>query len=491
MDKISTRFDVNTRIAILNRKLDVLAKGGGGGRVGGGGGSTGRSTGGSTGGSAGRGSTGGSSGSSGGTSSGGRTAGTPNSISNKGGSGTFNSPPPYRYSNTRSTYTNYPASYAGGYTPASRYGYYGYYNPGLLYFGIMPPFLFLGYNAAYHRYNHNNGYYYAPQLTEQGSNTQNVVINGTAFSSKNEENYRISFNISTNNQYPLVDHAFFSSSDPTSHSADFVYRLQFSHVVEFDDTNQNGFYDNSESILSISSLQNLQWQNMLVSNITVPNNSSQFYLQTSTFANATFNSSNTNFSIRLTWRSSNLQINNTAPITMQPNSLEYDVSLERFPASSRSTTRIALVQLLSTQADNPIVFDVNTTTPQNVAEQIKTNATYGISIGNNTEGRLEYKNSVNLTDITGLLSLNAQSLATTPQYNTDDWIWGSLSPANRNSKLILVTLPRQANTSNLEFSGFGFLDTDVMNALASGGYWVRPSVQSLALSVLAVLLFIC
>lgn len=27
--------------------------------------------------------------------------GTPNSISNKGGSGTFNSPPPYRYSNTR------------------------------------------------------------------------------------------------------------------------------------------------------------------------------------------------------------------------------------------------------------------------------------------------------------------------------------------------------------------------------------------------------
>jgi hypothetical protein len=417
--------------------------------------------------------------------------GTPNSISNKGGSGTFNSPPPYRYSNTRSTYTNYPASYAGGYTPASRYGYYGYYNPGLLYFGIMPPFLFLGYNAAYHRYNHNNGYYYAPQLTEQGSNTQNVVINGTAFSSKNEENYRISFNISTNNQYPLVDHAFFSSSDPTSHSADFVYRLQFSHVVEFDDTNQNGFYDNSESILSISSLQNLQWQNMLVSNITVPNNSSQFYLQTSTFANATFNSSNTNFSIRLTWRSSNLQINNTAPITMQPNSLEYDVSLERFPASSRSTTRIALVQLLSTQADNPIVFDVNTTTPQNVAEQIKTNATYGISIGNNTEGRLEYKNSVNLTDITGLLSLNAQSLATTPQYNTDDWIWGSLSPANRNSKLILVTLPRQANTSNLEFSGFGFLDTDVMNALASGGYWVRPSVQSLALSVLAVLLFIC
>ncbi|CAO3667619.1 unnamed protein product [Rhizopus stolonifer] len=452
-------------ILLLCNVLDVLAKGGGGGARAGGG-STGGRTGGSTGGRTGTGSTG---------RTGTENTGSVGSITSKGGSGTFNSPPPYRYSNTRTTYTNYPNAYTGGYSPASRSGYYGYYNPGLLYFGIMPPFLFLGYSHAYHRYNQNNGYYYAPQLTEQGSNTQNVVINGTAYTGKEEENYRISFNISTSNQFPVVDHAFFSSSDPTSHSADFAYRLQFTHVIEFNDLNNNGFYDANEPVLSTSSLQNLSWQNMQVSNITVPTNSSQFYLQTGTMANATYNNTNTNFRVKFVWRSSNLQLNQTAPIAMQPNSLQYDFSLEGFQPHGT----VALVQLLSTQLDSPSIFDVNTTTPVAQAQSIKTNATYGLSLGNNTEGRLEYQNNVNLTDVTGLM-LDPASLASAP--DPDTWIWGT---ANRAHRLILVSLPQ--NNNSLGFSGFGYLDTDVMNALANSGANIRPTYLCLIFPFLYLL----
>jgi hypothetical protein len=362
----------------------------------------------------------------------------------------------------------------------------GFYNPALLYFAIMPPFMFYGYHSAYHRYNQNNGYYYAPLLSEQGSNTQNVMINGTVNSGK-DDNYRFTFNIKTNDQYPYADHAFFASSDPNVRDADFVYRLQFSQLVEFDDANQNGFYDANEQIYSVTSLQNLQWTSFQVSNITVPNNATQFYLQTATFANVTYNNTvnNPSFGVRLTYRTSNLQLNNTAPIVMQPNSLQYDFAVERFPstiANSRPNARLAVAQLLSTKPDEPVNFDVNMTTPVNVANQIKTNQTYGLSIGDYTEGRTEYQNTVNISDASaGVLTawgvrVDPQSLAAAPAYNTNDWIWGSeANPSTRVNKLLLITIPGYKNatsnttTINASYSGFGFLDADVMNALANAG----------------------
>jgi hypothetical protein len=324
----------------------------------------------------------------------------------------------------------------------------------------MPPFLFWGYTSAYHRYNQNEGYYYAPQITEQGSNTANVVINGTA-NSGNDDNYRIAFNISTNNQFPMVDHAFYASSDPNAKIADFVYRLQLSQIVEFDDVNQNGFYDANEPILSVTSLQNLQWQNFQVSNITVPSNSSQFYLQTGTFANVTYNNTspsgstgNPSFGVRITYRTSNLQLNNTAPIVMQPNSLEYDFAVEGFPntvASTRSTAKLAFTQVLSSTLNVPMIFDVNVTTPIDVANKIKTNQTYGISIGEYTQGRLEFQPVVNITDvspITSWTSLDATALAGIPAYSQGDLIWGPNSAAsNRTNKLLFVTVPAYTNSS--------------------------------------------
>ncbi|KAK4510003.1 atp2, beta subunit of the F1 sector of mitochondrial F1F0 ATP synthase [Mucor velutinosus] len=490
------RLMLKTSIVLIYCTLSVLAKGGGGGRGGGGGSSSGGSRGGSSGGSSG-GSTGGrgtgSTGSTGGRGVAG-TGSTPNSVSSKGGSGGFGGAPPSYYSSTRSSYTNYPPAYSGGYSPASRYGYTGFYNPALIYFAIMPPFLFYGYHSAYHRYNQNNGYYYAPQLTEQGSNTNNVIINGTANSGK-DDNYHISFNISTNNQYPMVDHAFFASSDHNARNADFVYRLQFSQVIEFEDANQNGFYDANEQIYSVTSLQNLAWQPFQVTNLTVPNNATQSYLQTGTAATAAYNNTagNTtgspNFTVRITYRTSNLQLNNTAPIIMQPNSLQYDFSLEGFPttvANAHPNARLGVAQLLSTHANEPVNFDVNMTTPLDVANQIKTNLTYGLSIGDYTEGRSEYQPTVNISDASGGVAvawtngIDANTVAAAPAYSTDDWIWGAESaPSTRVNKLLLITMPgytASGNTTavgsatmNTTFSGFGFLDTDVMNALASSG----------------------
>ncbi|KAI8380411.1 hypothetical protein EDC96DRAFT_490911 [Choanephora cucurbitarum] len=479
--KHSIRLSIIFAVILTYCNLTVLAKGGGGGGRGGGGGGgfSSPGSGAGSGGSYSRG--GGYTGRSGygGTNSGRGVAGTgntPSSVSSKGGSGGFGGAPPPTYASTRNTYTNYAPAYGGGYTPTSRYGYTGYYNPVLPYFFIMPPFLFLGYHSAYHRYNQQTGYYYAPRLTEQGSSTQNVIINGTANSGK-EDNYHYTFNISTNNQFPMADHAFFSTSDFSAPVADFVYRLQFSHLVEFDDANQNGFYDANEEILSVSSLRNLPWTSFQVSNITVPNNATQAYLQTGTSANVPYNGTGSNFSVRITYRSSNLQLNQTAPIVIQPNSLQYDFAVEGFPATiagTRPNARLAVAQVVSTAQDVPIVFDVNATTPVDVANQIKTNQTYGLSIGDYTEGRLEYQNSVNISDVTSAPGeLNAQNLAGIPSYSENDWIWGSnSSAANRNNKLLLITLPGYNNNGtgvNTAFSGFGFLDTDVMSSMSSSG----------------------
>ncbi|KAI7900606.1 uncharacterized protein BX663DRAFT_458289 [Cokeromyces recurvatus] len=465
--------------------LSVMAKGGGGGRGGGGGGG---SRGGGGGSSGNRGGTGNS-----GSNTGGRgiagTGSTPGSVSSKGGRGGFGGPPPYQYSNTRSTYTNYAPVYSGGYSATSRYGYYGFYNPALTYFWIAPPFLFLGYHSMYHRYNSESGYYYAPQITSSGSNTNNVIINGTTNSGK-DDNYHYTFNISTHNRFPMIDHAFYSSSDPNSEIADFVYRLQFSQLVEFNDTNQNGFYDANEPILSFTSLQDLAWSVFQVSNITVPTNATQSYLQTETRAIASYNNTNTNFTVHITYRMSNVQINNTASIPMQPNSLEYDFALEGFPtliSNAHPNARLAILQVLSTHLDETIQTDINTTTPVDIANQIKTNVTYGLSVGNFTQGRLEYQPTVNITPIVTIGQYDAQALASIPAYSNNDLVWGSDVPAsNRNNKIILVTIPGySANNSNnnLSVSGFGYLNVEVMNALASSG-----SSLSLSLSAINCLL---
>ncbi|KAI8374463.1 uncharacterized protein BYT42DRAFT_615624 [Radiomyces spectabilis] len=420
----------------------------------------------------------------------------------KGGYGSFGAPPPYSQANTRGSFTNYPQSYAGGYGPGSRAGWVGAYNPSLLYWAIVPSFFFLGYHHMYHRYNSNSGAYYAPQMTASGGNGE-VIINGTEYTSS-EDNYHYTFNITTNNVLPIVDHAYYASSDPAAHPADFVYRLTFANIIEFDDANQNGFLDANEHILAITSLQNAQWSPMSLANKTVPSNSTLSYYETSASSSVTYNNTgattgNQTFNVQLTWRSTNLQINNTAPLTLQPNSLQYDFAVSGYPKSANS--RIALTQVLTLKPDTGVWFDVNMTTPVDVANQIKTNETYGISVGGYSEGRLEYQPTVNITDATQVPStwttLDPVQINQLSYNSPNDWIWGDVTADKRKAKLLFISMPYQSadntvNNStqgskvNARISGFGFLNTDVLNAGAggsSGGSPVGVPVGSLGSTI--------
>ncbi|KAI7866654.1 hypothetical protein BDF14DRAFT_1811126 [Spinellus fusiger] len=420
----------------------------------------------------------------------------------KGGYGNYGGTAP-QYASTKQTYTNYPSTYTGGYGAGSRSGWVGAYNPGLLYWAVFPSFLYLGYHSTYHRYNQVTGAYYAPALITQSNGPSNLLINGTEYTS-NKDNYHYTFNISTSNVYPMVDHAYYASSDPRAHPSDFVYRLTFSHIVEFDDANQNGLFDvGQDRILAISSLQNAAWQPLLLSNNTVPTNSSQTYLQITTSATIPYNSTGAPFNVQLIWRASNLQLNQSAPIPLQPNSLQYDFSVAGYPST---TSRLALAQVLTTLPGNTILLDVNATTPIDIANQIKTNQTYGLSVGNFSEGRVEYQNTVNISDptsTTAWINLNPSNISAQSSILPMDWIWGTTVPANSVSQLLFVSIPYTIDTSSSTVplainstlptdpttlsnritgtvSGWGFLDTDVMNAADSGATKGQTNMMSLS-----------
>ncbi|KAI7877527.1 hypothetical protein K492DRAFT_150451 [Lichtheimia hyalospora FSU 10163] len=459
----------------------AFSKGGGGGRGGGGGGARGGG-GGSSGGGGSRGGGAGSRGP-GATTGGSSGATTPRSgsVSNagsyqfpagsrgftKGGYGGYTSyaPPPAQFSNTRAGFTNYRPTYTGGYgAGGTRNGWVGAYNPAMVYWALTPAFFFGGYWWAYHRYNNHDGNYYAPELNIAGTGTSNVVLNGTEFTS-NDDNYYFTFNMTTGYTYPMADHGFFATSDSSANPADFAFRLTFGQIVEFEDTNQNGFYDDGERLLAVTSLANAPWQPLSVQNQSMPANNSQTYYEITTVARNMSRGGTPGgspFDVYLTWRSSNLQINMTEGVPIQPNSLQYNLSLSGYPVNTdNGNARLAIGQWLITSQDTPVVFDVNTTTPIDVARQIKTNETYGASIGAYSDARLEYEPTVNITPIANPpanISLDADG-------NTATWIWGDSS--QRTNHLMLVSLPWDNATTSPRLSGFGFLDVNVMSSYAS------------------------
>ncbi|KAI7860978.1 hypothetical protein BDC45DRAFT_473627 [Circinella umbellata] len=383
----------------------------------------------------------------------------------KGGYGGFAAgAPSMRYGNTRTTYTNYPTTHTGGYSRGTG-GWVGGYNPGLIYWSIIPAFAFVGFYGAYHRFNHNDGAYYAPQLSA-ASNDGYAILNGTENTS-DEDNYYYTFNMTTLYDYPMADHGYFSSSDPSANPADFAYRLTFSHIIEFDDVNQNGFYDANEALVSTADLRNAQWDTRIaVNNHSMPTNQSLWYYEYTTVGrNLTHSRTQQPFNVHLTWRSSNLQINMTEGVPLQPNSLQYNLTLDGYPALQNPTHRLAVAQVLTTQASEIITHDVNMTTPVDIANQIKTNQTYGMSIGEYSQGRLEYEPAVNITKVdnppaqAGMIS----------ESNSAQWIWGD-NVASRQKQMYYISIPVNNDTrTNPGLSGFSFLDTNVMNAMAFQG----------------------
>ncbi|ORZ12008.1 hypothetical protein BCR42DRAFT_493955 [Absidia repens] len=487
------RFQYISLVFLFYLIATAFAKGGGGGGRGGGGG------GGSSGG---RGGSGGSSGSGGGrgsgnsgsgsgrgpgssTSGGGRSSG--GGIAAGGGSGSFRSPPSYSASTSKQTFNNYNPTYNGAYGTGRYSGYYGTYRPGFPYFFVFPGFMFMGSYAAYHRYN-NQGAYYAPEMSSQGTGSTNVLINGTAYAS-DSDNFHYTINATArSDQFATIDMGYFASSDLNAHPADFIYRLTMAHVVEYDDVNNNGFYDAQEPILSITSLQKVNWQPMVLNNRTVPTNTQQTYLETVTAANITYNNTapsnpaaanQPTFGISMTLRATNLQLNGTASIPLQPNSLQYDVQLQNFPgvAQGASHLRVALAQVLTTMPFTNTVMDVNVTTPTNIAQQTKTNITYGASVGNYSEGRLEYQPSVYITNMAGVSTSTWTNLMDPAQVSRANdanvWGWGDkLGVDARTNTMLLVTFNGNGNgnssSSSYQLSGLAYLDTDIINSAING-----------------------
>lgn len=378
-------------------------------------------------------------------------------------------------------FTNYRPTYTGGYGVAGqRSGWVGAYNPALVYWALTPAFFFGGYWWAYHRYNNHDGNYYAPELTIGGTGTSNVILNGTEFTS-DEDNYYYTFNMTTGYTYPMADHGFFATSDSSANPADFAFRLAFGHIVEFEDSNQNGFYDDGERLLAVTSLANAPWQPLSVQNQSMPTNNTQTYYEITTVARnmsrGGTQGSGSSFDVYLTWRSSNLQINMTDGVPIQPNSLQYNLSLAGYPVNTENgNARLAIGQWLITSQDTPVVFDVNTTTPIDVARQIKTNETYGASIGAYSDARLEYEPTVNITPVANPPS----NISLQSDNNAATWIWGD--SAQRTNKLLLVSLPwGNTTTTSPRLSGFGFLDVNVMSSYASSAsHAPAPSLSSSA-----------
>ncbi|KAI8138258.1 hypothetical protein BJV82DRAFT_631652 [Fennellomyces sp. T-0311] len=402
----------------------------------------------------------------------------------KGGYGGFaGGAPNYQYSATRSTYTNYRSTYNGGYSPTTRSGWVGAYNPALVYWTMMPAFAFAGYYYAYHRYNQDDGAYFAPELSVSQGGGSSFVLNGTENTS-DQDNYYYQFSVTSDYGYPQADHGFFASSDPETHPADFAFRLTFAHILEFDDVNQNGFYDDNESVVSSVSLFNVSWSPYTIALQQDTTNSSLTYYQFSTSgSNLTVNGQP--FSVDLTWRSTNVQINMTEGVPLQPNSLQYNLTLIGYPVPTNATRRLAIAQVVTiptTPLDVPFTKDVNTTTPVDVANQIKTNETYGISLGEYSEARLEYETSVNITEVA-----NPPAQAGIPgDTNVNSWIWYE-GLSEREHRLLYLSLPLNAGT-NPRLSGFSFLDVNVMNAMADEYYSLSSKTTISSLTIVATLL---
>ncbi|KAI8138260.1 hypothetical protein BJV82DRAFT_631655 [Fennellomyces sp. T-0311] len=401
----------------------------------------------------------------------------------KGGYGGFSGghTPGSKYSSARTSHTNYRQTYNGGYTATSRSGWVGVYNPAIVYWTMMPAWAYAGYYYAYHRYNQDDGAYFAPELNASQGGGSVAILNGTENTS-DESNYYYQFNMTTAYGYPQADHGYYATSDPEAEPADFRFRLAFAHVIEFDDLNQNGFYDESEeSVVSSVPLSIASWSpfNVTLRQDTV-NNSLSYYQFSTTGANLRVNGQP--FSVDLTWRSTNVQINMTEGVPLQPNALQYNLTLVDYPLPRNGIRRLAIVQVWTAPFGKQSKFspDVNITTPIDIANQIKTNRTYGISIGEFNEGRLEYETSVNITHVLD----PPESFANIPNdTNMNPWMWRN-DFSERYHRLLYISLPLINGTSP-RLSGFSFLDINVLSAYADEYYRSAAMPSETAASLLA------
>lgn len=312
------------------------------------------------------------------------------------------------------------------------------------------------------------------------------MMNGTAYTDDNT-NYHYTYAVTTSTGYPAIASGFYSTSDYSATPADFAYRLTFWQMVEFTDSNNNGVLDDGEQVAATIPLQG-SWSPIQIANKTSPTNSSLTYLEGQT--TASISASNKTFNATLIFRVANVEINNTFAITYVPNSAEYEFSTSGYSASNPAN-RLALLQILSSDPSILAATDINSTTPAADAAQIKTNQTYGVSVGPYSEGRLEYNNQLNLSNVTfGSYVGQASQLVLGNLTNLDKWMW--TGKTINETSVLAVTLPLANNASTAQtIAGFAFMDVDVLNTEASsaGSKALSPgmkSVSSILLSLVTV-----
>ncbi|RUO96149.1 hypothetical protein BC936DRAFT_142530 [Jimgerdemannia flammicorona] len=348
--------------------------------------------------------------------------------------------------------------------------WYGYYNPALLYWYYVPYYSYPGYHTKYYRYNAQNGAYYAPQLDVIGNGSLSVLINTTEYTDETN-NYHTTFDYSVTTGFPVIDSAYFSTSDREAQPADFYMRLTFWQFIEYNDTNNNNaFEDGVDTILYSVPLNQviIPWASLTFQNKTVETNRTYQEATTTATLATTLNQNNTRpFKVSLTFRATNIQINSTFVLPTVPNAAMFDLLVTGYNFTS-SSSRFAILTILSTTEDS--MMDINSTTPADVAQQIKTNITVGASIGQYSEGRVEWKSSVNVNNLTSPAYVqNAQTLVANKPSPIQSWLVFNYTTPNLISVLAMTVPVDSLNVTigTANISGFTFLDVDVLNNSSS------------------------
>ncbi|RUP46509.1 hypothetical protein BC936DRAFT_146877 [Jimgerdemannia flammicorona] len=370
------------------------------------------------------------------------------------------------YVDDRYYYTNYRPTYGGYWGYDTPYGWYGLYNPTSIYWYCIPYYYYPGYHTKYYRYNEQNGAFYAPEIDVVGSGSSSALLNMTEYTD-DINNYHTTFGYSITTGFPIIDCAYFSSSDPAATPADFYMRLTFWQIVEYNDTNNNSAFDDGvDTVLSSIPLNQttVPWTTLNFLNKTAETN--RTYQEATT--TATINQTNSHtFNISLVFRSSNIQINATFALPITPHAAMFDLLVTGYNFTSNSS-RLAILTVQSTMEYS--LMDINSTTPADGAQQIKSNLTVGASIGEYSEARLEWKSSINVNNLTSsAYTQSALTLVNSKPSPIQPWLVGNDTTPYFVS-VFAMTVPKDslntvAGTANI--SGFAYLDVDLLNN--SGG----------------------
>ncbi|RUS18623.1 hypothetical protein BC937DRAFT_88532 [Endogone sp. FLAS-F59071] len=418
----------------------------------------------------------------------------------KGGYGYYGRAPVF-YGWTRYSYYNYVPTYGGYWGPGYQYGWYGQYNPSWIYWYVLPSANYQGYTTKYYRYNYAWGAYYAPMLSISGSSTLTRTINATEYTD-DTNNYHTSFVFDLTAGYPSIDAIYYSTSDPSANMADYTFRVAFWELLEFLDTNGNGQFDDSVDVVINTIPLNrttIPWAPLTLFNRTLTG-TNRTYIEGETTAELLYNQSTSIptplkfFNATFIFRASNLQINSTSfALPLEPNSAAFEFSVTGFPFAS-NLSRLAVIAILSAPDVEPTLMDIHTSNTPAVMQRILTDLSVGVSIGDYSDGRFEWKSSILVTNITSLtfrdpmaalLTETLPRLVGTP-YATDGC-------DNVSSYILAMTVPKDsvnilAGSANI--SGFSYLDTDVLSSETNGARRNAARGVVVASAVCAMLLML-